>query len=131
MQERSKGVLALALLSVVIGILGLVAGLALLLGGSVGAFGGAGQGVGVMVIGSILFAIGIVSFAIGAGFWMVKPWAWTGGVVVYSAWSVANLAGLLVGASFLGVAFNVALGAATVWYLLQPKVRAELVGGAN
>jgi hypothetical protein len=128
MNERSKSVLGLALVAVVVGVYGLAAGIALLFGGTLGALWGADSSTGTVVLGSILFALGVVSFGVGGGFWLGKPWAWSAAIVLFSAWALVNLATVLVGASIVSVAVPVVLGGAVVWYLLQPKVRAEVNG---
>ena len=128
MSDRSTGVTALALLATVQGIYAFVAGIALMFGGTLGAFAGAESGIATTVLGALFLSLSAVSFGLGAGFWIRKSWSWFAGIVVFGAWVVVNLATLVVGASLFSVIMPVALGAGVIWFLLQPRTKAELVG---
>ena len=128
MQHRSSGVTALALLATVQGIYGFVAAIALLFGGTLGMFVSAESSFGTTVLGALFFALSIVSFGLGAGLWSRKPWAWMMGLVVYGAWIVVNLATILVGASVFSVIMPVVLAGGVIWFLLQPRIKEELLG---
>jgi len=127
MQSRSSGVTALALLATIQGIYGLMASIALLFGGSLGLYVDAENGLGTLVLGALFFALSLVSFALGAGLWTTRSWAWTMGLVVYGAWIVVNLATVLVGASLFSVIMPVALAIGVIWFLLQPRIKSELL----
>ena len=131
MQNRSSGVTALALLATIQGIYGLVASIALLFGGTLGLFVQSDGGFGTVVLGALFFALSLVSFALGAGLWTTRSWAWTMGLVVYGAWIVVNLATLLVGATLFSVAMPVVLSVGIIWFLLQPRIKAELLDQAS
>ena len=131
MQHRSSGVTALALLATVQGIYGFVAAIALLFGGTLGMFVQAPTGVTTTVIGALFFALSLTSFGLGFGLWMRKSWAWTMGLVVYGAWIVVNLATLLVGASIFSVIMPVVLAGGIIWFLLQPRIKDELLSEAS
>jgi hypothetical protein len=124
MQSRSSGVTALALLAT---IYGLMASIALLFGGSLGLYVDADNGLGTLVLGALFFALSLVSFALGAGLWTKRTWAWTMGLVVYGAWIVVNLATVFVGASLFSVIMPVALAVGIIWFLLQPRIKSELL----
>ncbi|CAN5810157.1 hypothetical protein BH23CHL8_BH23CHL8_19360 [soil metagenome] len=128
MSDRSTGVTALALLATVQGIYAFVTGIALMFGGTIGAFAGAESGMATTVLGALFLSISAVSFGLGGGFWMHKSWSWFAGILVYGASIGINLATVLVGASIISVIMPVALGAGVIWFLLQPRTKAELVG---
>ena len=128
MQQRSSGVTALALLATVQGIYGFVAAIALLFGGTLGMFVEAQSGFGTVILGALFFALSLTSFGLGAGLWMTKSWAWMMGLVVYGAWIVVNLATVLVGASLFSVIMPVVLAGGVIWFLLQPRIKDELLG---
>ncbi len=131
MGQRSSGVTALALLATVQGIYGFVAAIALLFGGTLGMFVQAPTGVTTTIIGALFLALSLTSFGLGAGLWTRKPWAWMAGLVVYGAWVVVNVATLLVGASIFSVIMPVVLAVGVIWFLLQPRIKDELLGAAT
>jgi hypothetical protein len=127
MQHRSSGVTALALLATIQGIYGLMAAIALLFGGTLGLYVDADNGFGTVILGALFFALSLVSFALGAGLWTTRSWAWMMGLVVYGAWIVVNLATIIVGASIFSVVMPVALAVGVIWFLLQPRIKSELL----
>jgi hypothetical protein len=131
MQHRSSGVTALALLATIQGIYGLMASIALLFGGTLGLYVQADGGLGTVLLGALFFALSLLSFALGAGLWTTRSWAWMMGLVIYGAWIVVNLATILVGASLFSVVMPVALAAGVIWFLLQPRIKAELLDQAS
>jgi hypothetical protein len=130
MQHRSSGVTALALLATVQGIYGFVAAIALLFGGTLGLYVAAESGFWTMILGALFLALSLMSFGLGAGLWTTRPWSWMMGLVVYGAWVVVNVATIFVGASLFSIIMPVALSVGVIWFLLQPRIKGELLGNA-
>jgi len=122
---RPTGITILAILAAVSGVLGLLGGVAVLgLGGiAAGATGNAayfGFG-GLIGILTIVIAIASIAFAYGA--WMLLPWAWSLGVVLFIAsivWSVVLIVG---GASIASQAIGIVIDGIILYYLNTPAVK--------
>lgn len=130
MQERPRNLTYLAVASVLAAVVWFAFGLALAFGGTLGGIFANMSGGPVVVMGVMLLILSASGLALGFGFWMRKPWAWTAGIVVFSASIVLNVATLFLGAGVLNIVLPVAVAAGILWYLFQPQVKAELRPGA-
>jgi len=130
MRDRSLGVTALALVSVVIGIYSMVAAIALLLGASIGAVVSAESGTGAFLLGVFFFGLSFTAYFVGGAFWLQKRWAWAGGMVIFGAAIVLNLAMVLFGGGLFAALVSVAFVAIAMGYLLRPSTKTELLGTA-
>ncbi len=131
MRERPIGVTALALGSVVVGIYSLVTAIALLLGASIGAVVAGDSGTGAFFVGVIAFGLAPAAFFVGGGFWLQKHWAWAGGIVVFGAVIVVNLAMVVIGSSLVTALVPVGATALAIAYLMRPSTKADLLGPAS
>jgi hypothetical protein len=109
--ERPLGVTVLAILAAVGGVLGVLGGLQLAgLGGSFG------------VWGLVLLVVSVGDLAVAWGCWMLRPWAWTLGVVVVVVQFGLALLNL-VGANAVSGIISLVLNGAVLYYLDTPDVR--------
>jgi hypothetical protein len=120
---RPTGVTILAILAAIGGVLGLLAGIfALGIGGAVAASGGALGGL-VSVLGIVAIVQGVLALAFAYGAWMLKPWAWTLGIVAFGISLVLAVIGIING-DFTGQILSVVIAVAVLYYLFTPQVKA-------
>ena len=123
-QARPQGVTILAILAAIGGVLGLLAGIfALGIGGAVAAAGSGALGGLVGVLGIVALAQGALALAFAYGAWMLKPWAWTLGIVAFGlslALSVLNIIG---GGDIGSQVISIVIGVAILYYLFTPAVK--------
>jgi hypothetical protein len=123
---RPTGVTILAVLAAIGGVLGLLGGVALLgLGGiAAGATGNAaffGLGAFAGII-SVAIAIGSLAFAYGA--WMLKPWAWSLGVVLQLVSLVWAVLLVISGGDIFSQGISIVIAGIILYYLNQSHVKA-------
>jgi uncharacterized membrane protein (DUF2068 family) len=112
-RTRPQGVTILAVLAAIGGVLGILAGVALLgLGGSIAIFGL------IAVVQSVL----LLAFAYGA--WMLKPWAWTLGVVAEVIGLILSVLFIVNGSSISSQVIGIVISVAILYYLFTPNVKA-------
>ncbi|MGD0409924.1 MAG: hypothetical protein ABSB34_13180 [Candidatus Limnocylindrales bacterium] len=122
MQQRPTGVAVLAVVAAVLGVLAIL---------GAGAWWNASEGLawlprihgGERLIALVLLGVGLSELVLAYGAWMLRPWAWTVGVVLEVI--VIVLAVLQLGRlEFLRHIITIVIAGATLWYLATPRVRA-------
>jgi hypothetical protein len=122
MQQRPTGVAVLAVAAAVLGVLAIL---------GAGAWWNASEGLawlprihgGERLIALVLLGVGLSELVLAYGAWMLRPWAWTVGVVLEVI--VIVLAVLQLGRlEFLRHIITIVIAGATLWYLATPRVRA-------
>jgi len=122
MQQRPTGVAVLAVAAAVLGVLAIL---------GAGAWWNASEGLawlprihgGERLIALVLLGVGLSELVLAYGAWMLRPWAWTVGVVLEVI--VIALAALQLGRlEFLRHIITIVIAGATLWYLATPRVRA-------
>jgi hypothetical protein len=92
--------------------------------------GGTGLGGLAAIIGLITLVVGAAELICAWGFWSLRPWAWTLGIVlavvsvallVVQALLSGNIVGSLVNVNSL---VTIVISAVIVWYLMQPQIKA-------
>jgi hypothetical protein len=122
MQQRPTGVAVLAVAAAVLGVLAIL---------GAGAWWNASEGLawlprihgGERLIALVLLGVGLSELVLAYGAWMLRPWAWTVGVVlevIVIALAVLQLGRL----EFLRHIITIVIAGATLWYLATPRVRA-------
>lgn len=121
---RPMGVTILAVLAAIGGVLGLLGGIALLgLGGLAGAGGAGPLGGFVAIFGIIAIGQAVLALAFAYGAWMLKPWAWTLGIVAFGISLVLAVLGMING-DFTGQILSAGIAVAILYYLFTPTVKA-------
>ena len=125
-RERPLGVTILAILALIGGFFGLLGGIALLgLGGLAAGLGAAVDGTYAMIIGLGLLVQAVLNLAFGIGAFMLKPWAWTLGVVAQVLGLLLTVLNVvLLRADLGGQIVGVLISIAILYYLFTPGVRA-------
>ena len=122
MQQRPTGVAVLAVVAAVLGVLAIL---------GAGAWWNASEGLawlprihgGERLIALVLLGVGLSELVLAYGAGMLRPWAWTVGVVLEVI--VIVLAVLQLGRlEFLRHIITIVIAGATLWYLATPRVRA-------
>jgi hypothetical protein len=122
MQQRPTGVAVLAVAAAVLGVLAILGAVA---------WWNASEGLawlprihgGERLIALVLLGVGLSELVLAYGAWMLRPWAWTVGVVLEVI--VIVLAVLQLGRlEFLRHIIMIVIAGATLWYLATPRVRA-------
>ncbi|HEY1168684.1 MAG TPA: hypothetical protein VGE81_06915 [Candidatus Limnocylindrales bacterium] len=122
MRQRPTGVAVLAVAAAVLGVLAIL---------GAGAWWNASEGLawlprihgGERLIALVLLGVGLSELVLAYGAWMLRPWAWTVGVVLEVI--VIVLAVLQLGRlEFLRHIITIVIAGATLWYLATPRVRA-------
>jgi len=128
MQERSIGVTALAVCSVVVALYCQFAAVALILTGAVYSPTGSMEAAWAIVIGTLFFGLTFTSYFLGYGFWARKHWSWAGGIVVLVTLVVASMSLSLLATSFISSVLPISAAVAGIWFLNRPAIKAELLG---
>ena len=122
MQQRPTGVTVLAVAAAALGVLAIL---------GAGAWWNASEGLawlprihgGERLIALVLLTAGLSELVFAYGAWMLRPWAWTLGVVLDVI--VIALALLQLGRlEYARHIVTIAIAGLTVWYLATPRVRA-------
>ncbi|EAZ94214.1 hypothetical protein [Crocosphaera chwakensis] len=129
--ERPKGVIILAILSLLGGILGIISSLLFFVFGSLGTVGGflAGQAdfTGssfVMVITAIIGLVNSVfSLGVSYGLFAMKNWAWAMAVVIQFIYALTYITSLLNGKNIIGSLISLGIAGFILYYLYQPNVK--------
>lgn len=128
MRERSNGLKALAIGSVVVALYCQLAAMALIFNAAFLADSGSVNGVLGLALGPVFLALSLAAYALAYGFWAIKHWSLTLGTAVFVALIGASLALAVISTNVTSVLMP-ALGAVLgIWYLHRPAIRAELVG---
>ena len=120
--QRPTGVTVLAILAAIGGVFSVLGGLTVF---GFGSFYAAATGNSFFTIsGLLVLALGIVYLAIAYGFWTLKPWAWTWGVVVAAVGVLIGLIQLVLGGGGItGLVIDVVVAAILIYYLNMPEIR--------
>jgi hypothetical protein len=125
--QRPTGVTILAILAIIGGVLGLLASIALIGLGGASAAGAAGQGAALGGLAAILGGVGLLtsllSLAFGIGAWMLKPWAWTLGIVAEGLSILLSVFAIISGSSIGSQIVSIVIAAAIIYYLMTPTVK--------
>jgi lysylphosphatidylglycerol synthetase-like protein (DUF2156 family) len=122
MRQRPTGVAVLAVVAAVLGVLAILAA---------GAWWNASEGLawlprihgGEKLIALVLLGTGLLELVLAYGAWMLRPWAWTLGVVLQVV--VIVLAVLQLGRlEFARHILTIVIAGVTLWYLATPRVKA-------
>jgi hypothetical protein len=70
----------------------------------------------------------VAAYFVGYGLWSQRHWAWAGSLVVFATLIVLSVFMLLLSANILSVLVPGAAAAVSIWYLLRPEIRAQLIG---
>jgi hypothetical protein len=122
MQQRPVGVSILAVAAGVLGVLALV---------GTAAWWGASDGIAWLprihgaerLIALCLLMVGVLELVLAYGAWMLRPWAWTLGVVLEVTALVLAVLGLGRADSGRHI-LTIVIAVITLWYLATPRVRA-------
>ena len=128
MRERSLGVTALAVASVIIGVYSLVGGIAFMIAGVFGTAFDVSPGSAVMWLAALFLGLSAAALFVGGAFWLQKPLAWAGGMVVFSALIAVNVLAVILGSGIVGAILPVIVAAGAMVYLARPQIKAELLG---
>jgi hypothetical protein len=121
-QQRPTGVAVLAVAAAALGVLAIL---------GAGAWWNASEGLawlprihgGERLIALVLLAAGLSELVFAYGAWMLRPWAWTLGVVLEAI--VIVLALLQLGRlEYARHIVTIVIAGFTLWYLATPRVRA-------
>jgi hypothetical protein len=127
-RERPLGITILAVLAIIGGIFLLLGGLALLALGGVAASQGdsvsGALGGFAAILGIVTLVLAILYLAFGVGAWMLKPWAWTLGVVSQVLSLLIALVQIILGSSITGQIVGIIISAVILYYLFTPNVKA-------
>jgi len=120
--QRPTGVTILAVLAAIGGVFSILGGLAAF---GLGSFYAAVTGNAfVTLFGLLILVLGVVYLGVAYGFWMLKPWGWTWGVVVPAAGVVIALVQLvLAGGSVTSLVIDVVVAGIIIYYLNMPDIR--------
>ena len=119
--QRPTGVTILAVVAAIGGVFGILGGLALLGIGAIFAVVGGGFA---FLLGLIILALGIVDLGLAYGFWTLKPWAWTWGIVVEAVGVLISLIELvLVGGTISNLVVQIVVAGIIIYYLNMPDIR--------
>ena len=129
--QRPTGVTVLAVLAAIGGVFGLLGSLAIIgLGGLAGGLigGAAGAAVGGLAIvgGLVVLVLSVVELALAYGFWTLKPWAWTWGIVLAAVnvvIAVLGVVGIVFSSSVTSAAVSIVIAAVFIYYLNMPDIR--------
>lgn len=129
--ERPKGVIVLAILSLLGGILGIISSLLFLVFGSIGTVGGflAGQAdfTGnsfVMVLTAIIGLVNsVLSLGVSYGLFALKKRAWAMAVVIQFIYALTYITSLLNGKNIIGSLISLGIAGFILYYLYQPNVK--------
>jgi hypothetical protein len=69
----------------------------------------------------------VAAYFVGYGLWSQRRWSWAGGLVVFATLIVLSVFMLLLSANVLSVLVPGAAAAVSIWYLLRPETRAQLL----
>ena len=125
--QRPTGVTILAILAIIGGVLGLLASVALIGLGGAAAAGATAQGTAVGGMAAVFGGIGLISsilsLAFGIGAWMLKPWAWTLGVISQGLSILLSIFAVINGSSIGSQIISIVLAGAILYYLMTPTVK--------
>ena len=129
--ERPKGVIILAILSLLGGLLGIISSLLFLIFGSLGTVGGflAGQAnfTGSSFVMVITATIGLVnsviSLGVSYGLFSLKSWAWTTAIAIQFIYALIYITSLLNGKNIIGSLISLGIAGLILYYLYQPNVK--------
>jgi hypothetical protein len=129
--QRPTGVTVLAVLAAIGGVLGVLGSLAIiglgsLAGGIVGGAEGAALGGAAVVGGLIVLVLSVIELALAYGFWTLKPWAWTWGIVLSAINVIVALlgvVGIVFSSSITGAAISIVIAVVIIYYLNMPDIR--------
>jgi hypothetical protein len=125
-RTRPQGVTILAVLAAIGGVLGILAGVALL---GLGGLAAAGSGNGILggsiaIFGLIAVVQSVLLLAFAYGAWMLKPWAWTLGVVAEVIGLILSVLFIVNGSSISSQVIGIVISVAILYYLFTPNVKA-------
>jgi hypothetical protein len=124
---RPLGITSLAFASVIVGIFCQVAAMALLLGGTLAGVAGTDTAAALLILGAVYLGLMVAAYFVGYGLWSQRRWSWAGGLVVFATLIVLSVFMLLLSANVLSVLVPGAAAAVSIWYLLRPETRAQLL----
>ena len=128
MRERSLGVTALAVSSVMVAIYGQYAAIALLMTGSVYTAAGSPSAALALILGAVFLGLTVAAYLVGYGLWSRKHWAWASGVTLFVVFAIANVLLSVLSANFTSTILPALAAIVAVWYFYRPSVKAELLG---
>lgn len=131
MRQRSLGVTALAVGTVMVAIYGQYAAIALLMTGSVYTAAGSAPAALVLILGAVFLGTTVAAYLLGFGLWTRKHWSWAGAVTLFVVVAVANVLLSVLSTNFVSTILPALSGIVAVWYLHRPVVKQELLGRAD
>jgi len=120
---RPSGITILAVLAAIGGVLGLLAGLALVGISGVAAAGNGPLAGFITVMGAIAILQSILLLAFAYGAWMLKPWAWTLGVVAEVIGLVLSVLFIINGDPITSQIVSIVIAGLVLYYLFTPAVK--------
>jgi hypothetical protein len=125
--QRPTGVTILAILAIIGGVLGLLASIALIGLGGAAAAGATAQGAAMGGMAAVFGGIGLISsllsLAFGIGAWMLKPWAWTLGIISQGLSILMSIFAVISGSSIGSQIISIVIAGAILYYLMTPTVK--------
>ena len=121
---RQTGITILAVLAAIGGVFSLLGGFVTVFAGGVvstvsGSFGGI-----VIILGLILLALALVELFLAYGFWTLKSWAWSLGLLLEGANVILTAIQFLVGgATAVTLLVTIVVAGIILYYLNTPDVR--------
>jgi hypothetical protein len=125
--QRPNGVTIHAVLAIIGGVLGLLASVALIGLGGAAAAGGAAQGAAMGGLAAVFGGIGLISsllsLAFGIGAWMLKPWAWTLGIISQGLSILLSIFAIINGSGIGSQIISILIAGGILYYLMTPTVK--------
>ena len=115
------------LLAIIGGVLGLLASVALIRLGGAAAASGAAQGAAMGGLAAVFGGIGLISsllsLAFGIGAWMLKPWAWTLGIISQGLSILLSIFAIINGSGIGSQIISILIAGGILYYLMTPAVK--------